>query len=285
MKKPVIISLFNNKGGVGKSTIAVNLSSILATEFKVLLIDNDPQANATSALSEEINQKNSIYQAYRGEDVAFKKVDYSNVITIMKEQEAEEGKKSHSLSVMETKIHEKNLYLLSGSHKLVVAEELLLDKPSREKTLATNLKGKLSEFDFVIIDNPPAINVLTWNSLYLADHVIIPFKPGKAELDGVDQLLQVMKTLEDKLHHKVDILGVIINMYTDTKISRYFATEVTKIFKKKVFETIIPATVKYMESTSLGLPIDMFLNDSSEPVQTYVDFAKEVIKNIHKGEK
>ena len=74
-------------------------------------------------------------------------------------------------------------------------------------------------------------------------------------------------------------------MYTDTKISRYFAQEVTKIFKKKVFSTIIPAAVKYMESTSLGLPIDMFQKENSEPVQTYVDFAKEVLKSIHKGEK
>lgn len=285
MKKPIIISLFNNKGGVGKSTIAVNLSSILATEFKVLLIDNDPQANATSALYEEITDTNSMYQVYLGKDVTFKKIDYSQVINTLKIEAEGNSKSLHAAEKIELAMTGKNLYLLAGSHKLVVTEEMLLDKPNREKTLATNLKNKLNDFDFVIIDNPPAINILTWNALYIADHVIIPFKPGRAELDGVDQLLQVLKTMEDKLHHKVNILGVIINMYTESKITKFFSEEVSKIFKTLVFQSVISATVKYVEATSVGLPIDVFQSEESDPVQTYVAFAKEVLNNLKKGEK
>lgn len=267
MKKPVIISLFNNKGGVGKSTIAVNLSSMLAKKYKVLIIDNDPQANATTALSEDVDNKNSIFQAYKGTEFSFKHITFSKVTDVVKRLE-EKAKK--------------NLYLLGGSHKLVVLEEMLVGRDDREKTLAKNLKGKLNEFDFVIIDNPPAINVLTWNSLYMADYVIIPFKPGKAELDGVDQLLQVLKDLDEKLNHKVDVLGVIINMYTETKINEFFAKQVSKIFGKKVFETIIPATVKYMESTSLGIPIDIYSSESSDQVLTYQEIEKELLKKLSK---
>ena len=265
MKKPIIISLFNNKGGVGKSTIAVNLSSILARKYKTLLIDNDPQANATSALSEEPSNDNSIYQAYKGSDFTFRHVTFNKVTEIVKRLEDKA---------------KKELYLLPGSHKLVVIEEMLLNREDREKTLAKNLRPKLNDFDFVIIDNPPAINVLTWNSLYLADYVIIPFKPGKAELDGVDQLLQVMDDLDKKLNHKVEVLGVIINMYTATKVSDYFSKQVYKIFGKKMFSTVIHATVKYMEATSLGMPIDLYAAENSEALKVYKDIKTELLTKL-----
>jgi chromosome partitioning protein len=291
MKKPIIISLFNNKGGVGKSTIAVNLSSMLSNAFKVLLIDNDPQSNATSGLSEEVNQEMSTYNAYKEKITSFKKVDFGKITGALEGHEKKTGSKSKSLGPMQNRINAKNLYILPGSHKLNVIQEMLINQQDREKVLAKNLKDSLSDFDFVLIDNPPAINVLTWNSLYIADYVLIPFKPGKAELDGIDQLLETLKTVEEKLHHKTEILGVVINMYTKTKISEIFKNASESIFKDNVFSTKIKGFVMYMEATSLGMPVDMYgiKEDENEPeheeVQLFADLAKEFLKKLKAKER
>ncbi len=259
-----IIAFFNNKGGVGKTTLCVNIASFLAETYKVLLIDLDPQANATAHLSAHMNS-NTVSHAFAGKLEAFQFVDFSEIIK--------------SVTSLKDKLH-KNFWILPGAYSLRDIEKDIMNHPEGRSLLGKNIKDKLNEFDFVFIDCPPAINIFSWNGLFLADHVIIPFKPGRSELDGVVNLNRVLREINDQ-GHPVNILGVLINMYTNTYISNFFIRQISGIFSEdKIFDVIISASVRYLEATSLGLPVDLYLNPTSKHIAAYRELTAEIEKRL-----
>ncbi|MGB4439421.1 MAG: AAA family ATPase [Sedimentibacter sp.] len=249
-----VISIFNQKGGVGKTTTNVNLCAALALKGKkVLSIDIDPQGNSTSGFGVSKNQLE--YTIY---DVLIEDYDINKII-------------------YKTEIE--NLDLVPANIQLAGAEIELTNTKHREKTLKEKMNLIDKEYDFIIIDCPPSLGLLSLNALTASNTVLIPIQCEYYSLEGVGQLIDTVKLVKKKLNPKLDIEGVLLNMFDGrTNLSVQVVEEVKKYFKDKVYRTVIPRSVRLAEAPSFGQPI-MIYDEKSKGSIAYLKLSEEIIKN------
>lgn len=247
-----VIAIANQKGGVGKTTTAVNLSACLAkTGKRVLLVDMDPQGNATSGVGIDKD--------------AIKKSVYHVLIEDMYIDDA----------VLETKVE--NLKLLPSNIQLVGAEIELVQVMSRETRLKAAINQVKDEYDFIVIDCPPSLGLLTLNSLTASNSILVPIQCEYYALEGLGQLINTVKLVKKHLNSELEVEGVVLTMFdARTNLSIQVVQEVKKHFKNRVYQTIIPRSVRLSEAPSHGLPIILY-DEKSRGAESYMKLAQEVI--------
>ena len=250
-----IISIINQKGGVGKTTTAVNLAAYLAEAGRrTLLIDTDAQGNATSGLS--MDSSRFVHTLY---DVLIDGVPAEN-------------------AVYRTEV--KRLSLLPASIVLAGAEIEMVDMDERETILRRRLAPLRDAYDFILIDCPPSLGLMTVNALTCADGVIIPIQAEFFALEGLSQLVKTVNTVKKRLHPELELLGILLTMYDGrTNLAVQVSEEVKKYFGKKVFKTFIPRAVKLSEAPSFGEPIAVYA-PKSKGAAAYRSLCQEVLKRV-----
>lgn len=250
MKK---ICIFNQKGGVGKTTTNINLSCYLALEgFKVLVVDIDPQGNTTSGLG--IDKSNLDFSVY---DLFVNNVDVNSL-------------------VLESELV-KNLYIVPSSVELAAVEVETINVKNREFILKDSLTKLSDKFDFVFIDCPPSLGFLSLNALVASDSLIIPIQCEFFALEGLGQLMHTISLVTNSLNKDLYIEGVVLGMYDmRSNLNNDVISEVKKYFKDKVFDTMIPRNIKLAESPSYGLPI-MLYDEKCKGALCYKSLAKEFL--------
>ncbi len=248
-----VISVANQKGGVGKTTTTVNLSTILAKKGKkVLLIDTDPQGNATSGLGITKEVELSVYDVLVGD-------------TEINE------------TIQETAI--KNLKVCPSNISLAGAEVQLVSMMSREQRLKTKLDIIKNDYDYILIDCPPSLGLITLNAFTASDTVLIPVQCEYFALEGLGQLLNTVNLVKKHLNKNLEIEGALLTMYdARTNLSNQVVKEVKKYFENKVYKTVIPRNVRLSEAPSYGMPITIY-DPRSKGAKAYEKFAKELLKN------
>lgn len=249
-----IISVVNQKGGVGKTTTTVNLSACLAKEGKkVLMIDMDPQGNASSGLGIDTEElETTVYQVLIGE-------------------------KSMEESIIQTEFGA--LYVSPSDIQLAGAEIELVSIEKREYMLKNALSKVKDGYDYILIDCPPSLNLMTINALVASDSVLIPVQCEYYALEGLSRLMQTVKSIKKQLNEGLEIEGILLTMYDSrTNLSMMVAEEVKKFFPKKVYSTVIPRNVRLSEAPSYGQPIIEY-DQYSRGAESYMELAKEVLKN------
>ena len=251
------ISIFNQKGGVGKTTSVVNLAvSLSKLNKKVLVIDFDPQANTTTGLGFDKNElEKSIYKMFYDEGDNYK--DY-----ILK---SEEGP-----------------YLIASENSLsgLEVELVSLDEEERLKMLSQIIEEIKKDFDIILIDCPPSLGLLSLNALVASDSIIIPIQTEYYALEGVSELLKTYQTIKESIKEDLEIEGVLLCMFDkDTDLSYEVVEEVKSSFKEKVFSTMIPRNIKLAEAPSFGKSVITY-DEKSKGARAYLSLAKELVENI-----
>ncbi len=251
-----IISFINQKGGVGKTTTCVNLSTFLcAYGKKVLLLDLDPQGNATTGVGVEKNlEMKTFYDIILDE-------------CVMKE------------AILETNI--KGLDILPSNVDLAGAEVSLVQRENREKVLKNSLKVVKDDYDYIAIDCPPSLGLLTVNALTASDSIIIPIQCEFYALEGLSQLMNTVKLVKQHLNENIEIEGVVLTMKDNrSNLINQVAAEIREFFGRKVYDTVIPRNIRLAEAPSHGKPILIYDSRSTGSV-AYQDLAIEFLKRNH----
>jgi chromosome partitioning protein len=261
----MVFSFTNQKGGVGKTTTVLNLGAFLARSGKkILLIDLDPQANLSSGLGISLTQKS--------DTVGSPKKSPSIYEVII-------GKSKIPEAFMATKID--NLFIVPSSLDLAGAEIELVNKFSRESLLKKALKEVKDQYDYIFIDCPPSLGLLTINALVAARRVVIPIQCEYFALEGLSQLAKTVDMIKSNLNRTLQVGGVILTMFdARTRLSKAVEDEVRKFFTKKVFKTVIPRNVKLSESPSYGKPIILYDKKASGAI-TYKKLSEEFSKRFN----
>ena len=251
-----VIAIANQKGGVGKTTTSINLGSCLAQMgLKILLVDSDPQGNATSGLG--VNRS------------VLKRCLYDLLIPTESEYSLNDVIQTSSIS---------NLWLLPTTIRLAGAEVELVSVIGREFRLKETLKEVINDYDYILVDCPPSLGLLTINALCCASSMLIPIQCEYYALEGLGQLLNTLNAVKNLLNPQLEIFGVLLTMYdVRTNLSQQVAQEIQRVFGDKVFKTIIPRNVRLAEAPSHGMTISEY-DAKSKGGKAYCALAKEVIQ-------
>lgn len=256
-----IIAIANQKGGVGKTTTAVNLGAALGSMGqKTLLVDADPQGNSTSGVG--INKRNC------------RQTIYNVVIEQAKVEEA----------IYKTEFQ--NLEILPASIDMAAAEIELVTVEKREERLKEPLSVVRGNYDYILIDCPPSLGLITTNSLNAADTILIPIQCEFYALEGLSQLMNTVRRVKRQYNGMLDLEGVLLTMYDGRlNLTQQVVEEVKKYFPRKVFKTVIPRAVRLSEAPGFGQPV-LYYDKSSKGAQAYLELAEEMLKEKNqKGSK
>ena len=252
-----ILAITNQKGGVGKTTTAINVAAALAAnDLRVLVIDSDPQGNATTGMGARKDpDRPSLYQVLLG-----------------------------GAEIAEAVLHTEfeGLDLVPGDKNLVGANLELVDTPRREFRLHDKVAAVRSQYDFILIDCPPALDLLTLNALIAADSVLVPIQCEFFALEGISELMDTIERIRNSFDHPLEIEGILLTMFDDrTNLTRQVAQDLRDFFRDKVFETVIPRSVRLAEAPSHGKSI-LAYDARSRGAESYIRLAKEILENEQK---
>ena len=253
-----VFAIANQKGGVGKTTTAINLAaSLAASDFRVLVIDSDPQGNATTGLGvSKSPDRPSLYHVLLADT-------------------------SPRDAIVETSFE--GLHLIPADKNLVGANLELVDIPNREARLRERIAQVRDDYRFVIIDCPPALDLLTLNALLAADAVLVPIQCEFFALEGISELMDTIDRIRDGFHHPLKVEGILLTMYDDrTNLTRQVAADLKEFFGSDVFETVIPRSIRLAEAPSFGQPIITY-DPRSRGAESYIKLAKEILDHEQSG--
>ena len=253
-----VIAITNQKGGVGKTTTAINLgASLAANDLKVLIIDSDPQGNATTGLGiEKSSSSTTLY------DALLRGISLEN-------------------AVVPTECP--GLEIVPADKNLVAANLDMVDLDEREYRLRQALGLIRDSYQYILIDCPPALDLLTLNALIAADSVLIPIQCEFFALEGISQLMDTVDRIRDAFSHPIKIEGILLTMYDDrTNLTRQVADDLREFFNDEVFKAIIPRSIRLAEAPSYGKPILMY-DPRSKGAESYIKLAKEILENEYRN--